>query len=98
MVREGIDPRLTASLFANYRSATDAVLELVDNAVDSRVSGRPLRVGGTTWHEMAGMPISVSNWSTSEADADLSVAAILRCRDTVADAHRSSGATTTEAH
>jgi hypothetical protein len=44
VVRERIDPRLTASLFANYRSAIDALLELVDNAVDSRVSGRPLRV------------------------------------------------------
>lgn len=44
VVRERIDPRLTASLFANYRSAIDALLELVDNAVDSRVEGRPLRI------------------------------------------------------
>ena len=44
VVRERIDPRLTASLFANYRSAIDALLELVDNAVDSRVPGRALRV------------------------------------------------------
>jgi hypothetical protein len=44
VVRERIDPRLTASLFANYRSATDAVLELVDNAVDSRIPGQALRV------------------------------------------------------
>ena len=44
VVRERIDPRLTASLFANYRSATDALLELVDNAVDSRVRRRPLKV------------------------------------------------------
>jgi len=44
VVRERIDPRLTASLFANYRSATDALLELVDNAVDSRVRGRTLKV------------------------------------------------------
>jgi glutamate/tyrosine decarboxylase-like PLP-dependent enzyme len=41
-------------------------------------------LGGTTWHGMAAMRISVSNWSTTEADADLSVAAILRCRDKVA--------------
>jgi len=33
---------------------------------------------------MAAMRISVSNWSTTEADGDLSVAAILRCRDAVA--------------
>lgn len=44
VVRERIDPRLTASLFANYRSATDAVLELVDNAVDARIPGQPLRI------------------------------------------------------
>jgi hypothetical protein len=44
VVRERIDPRLTASLFANYRSAIDAVLELVDNAIDSRIRGQTLRV------------------------------------------------------
>jgi glutamate/tyrosine decarboxylase-like PLP-dependent enzyme len=36
-------------------------------------------LGGTTWHGMAAMRISVSNWSTTERDADLSVEAILRC-------------------
>jgi hypothetical protein len=36
-------------------------------------------LGGTTWHGMAAMRISVSNWSTTEADADLSVEAIQRC-------------------
>jgi glutamate/tyrosine decarboxylase-like PLP-dependent enzyme len=36
-------------------------------------------LGGTTWHGTAAMRISVSNWSTTEADADLSVEAILRC-------------------
>ena len=38
-----------------------------------------LWLSGTTWHGMAAMRISVSNWSTTEADADASVAAILRC-------------------
>ena len=42
VVRERIDPRLTASLFSNYRSALDAVLELTDNAIDSRLPGRRL--------------------------------------------------------
>jgi glutamate/tyrosine decarboxylase-like PLP-dependent enzyme len=41
-------------------------------------------LGGTTWHGMAAMRISVSNWSTTEADADLSVAAIRRCAEAVA--------------
>ena len=40
--------------------------------------------GGTTWHGMAAMRISVSNWSTTEADADLSVEAMLRCAREVA--------------
>jgi hypothetical protein len=44
VVRERIDPRLTTALFANYRTPVDALLELLDNAVDSRVAGRPLEV------------------------------------------------------
>jgi glutamate/tyrosine decarboxylase-like PLP-dependent enzyme len=43
-------------------------------------------LGGTTWHGMAAMRISVSNWSTTDADADLSVAAILRCAGEVGEA------------
>jgi glutamate/tyrosine decarboxylase-like PLP-dependent enzyme len=35
-------------------------------------------MGGTTWQGRAAMRISVSNWSTSEADADATVDAILR--------------------
>ncbi len=45
-------------------------------------------LGGTTWHGMAAMRISVSNWSTTEADGDLSVAAIRRCATAVADRRR----------
>src|ERR1700693_4304883 len=41
-VRERIDPAITASLFANYRSSVDAVMALVDNAIASRVkAGHP---------------------------------------------------------
>jgi hypothetical protein len=36
-------------------------------------------LSATTWHGMHAMRISVSNWSTSEDDIDLSAAAILRC-------------------
>jgi glutamate/tyrosine decarboxylase-like PLP-dependent enzyme len=36
-------------------------------------------LSATTWHGMHAMRISVSNWSTSEEDIDLSAAAILRC-------------------
>jgi hypothetical protein len=43
-VRERIAPEITASLFANYRSSADAVMELVDNAVDSRLPKSALNV------------------------------------------------------
>src|SRR5207302_3064891 len=43
-VRERIDPAITASLFANYRSSADAVMELVDNEIDSRLKGSALNV------------------------------------------------------
>ena len=36
-------------------------------------------LGGTIWKGQAAMRISVSNWSTTEADADRTVDAILRC-------------------
>ncbi len=36
-------------------------------------------LGGTTWHDMAAMRVSVSNWQTTAADIDLSAEAILRC-------------------
>jgi glutamate/tyrosine decarboxylase-like PLP-dependent enzyme len=35
-------------------------------------------MGGTTWHGVAAMRISVSNWSTTEPDADATAEAILR--------------------
>jgi glutamate/tyrosine decarboxylase-like PLP-dependent enzyme len=38
-------------------------------------------VGGTVWHGVAAMRISVSGWSTTEADADRSVAAMLRAAE-----------------
>jgi hypothetical protein len=35
-------------------------------------------LSGTTWHGMAAMRISVSNWSTTAEDVDRSLEAILR--------------------
>ncbi len=42
-------------------------------------------VGGTTWRGLAAMRISISNWSTSEADVEQSAAAILRCARAAAE-------------
>jgi glutamate/tyrosine decarboxylase-like PLP-dependent enzyme len=36
-------------------------------------------LGGTTWHGVAAMRISVSHWATSEEDVQMSADAILRC-------------------
>ena len=38
-------------------------------------------LSGTTWHGKGAMRISVSNWSTTEADADLAAETILRCAE-----------------
>jgi glutamate/tyrosine decarboxylase-like PLP-dependent enzyme len=40
-------------------------------------AGGTLWLGGTSWHGMTAMRISVSNWSTTDDDVDRSVAAIL---------------------
>ncbi len=38
-------------------------------------------LGGTTWHGMSAMRVSVANWSTTDADIDRSAAAILAVFD-----------------
>ena len=42
-----------------------------------------LWLGGTTWHGMAAMRISVSGWRTTDQDVDRSVEAILRASRSV---------------
>ena len=43
-------------------------------------------LGGTTWHGMAAMRISISNWSTSECDIELSAAVITKAASVVREA------------
>ncbi len=65
-------------------AATDAFTQRVIAAIQADGT---CWLGGTKWHGMAAMRISVSNWSTTEDDADVSVAAILRCaREAAAEA------------
>jgi glutamate/tyrosine decarboxylase-like PLP-dependent enzyme len=45
-------------------------------------------LGGTTWRGRAAARISVSSWATTEADADRSADAILRCVRETSDAHQ----------
>jgi glutamate/tyrosine decarboxylase-like PLP-dependent enzyme len=54
--------------------ADRATRETIRRVQDERVCW----LGGTRWHDMDAMRISVSNWSTTEADVDRSVESIVR--------------------
>ena len=56
------------------RDADAATREALARVQEERVCW----LGGTRWHDMDAMRISVSNWSTTEADVDLSADSILR--------------------
>ena len=82
-------PRFAEALAAGgVEVANDVVLNQVlvgfgDDARTDRVIAGVQRdgtcwLGGTTWRGRRLMRISVSNWSTTEADVDRSVEAILR--------------------
>jgi hypothetical protein len=49
-----------------------------DRVIDAVQRDGTCWMGGTTWRGRRYMRISVSNWSTTQADVDRSVAAILR--------------------
>jgi glutamate/tyrosine decarboxylase-like PLP-dependent enzyme len=36
---------------------------------------------GTTWHGMAALRVSISNWSTTEADIERTATAIIKCAE-----------------
>jgi glutamate/tyrosine decarboxylase-like PLP-dependent enzyme len=57
----------------------DADADAFTQQVMTRVQdGGEAWMGGTTWHGMGAMRISVSNWSTTEVDIDRTADAILR--------------------
>ena len=58
--------------------AGDAADEHTREVIRRVQAGGTAWLGGTLWHGMTAMRISVSNWSTTEADADATVEAILR--------------------
>lgn len=58
--------------FGLWAAASPELVELVDGIGEADS-------WATDAHKWPAMPISVSNWSTTEADADASVEAILRC-------------------
>jgi len=52
--------------------------ERTDRLIAAAQADGTFWAGGTTWHGRRYMRISVSNWSTTEADVDRSVGAIER--------------------
>jgi hypothetical protein len=50
---------------------TDAVIAAIQ-------ADGTLWLGGTRWHDLRAMRISVSGWNTTEADVDASIAVIRR--------------------
>jgi hypothetical protein len=73
--------------FGSDDAVTDAVVDRVQRE-------GTLWAGGTRWHGVAAMRVSVSNWSTTEADIDLAADAILRA---AREAARLSGSALREA-
>ena len=55
---------------------TDAVIAAIQ-------ADGTLWLGGTRWHGLRAMRISVSGWATSEADVDASLAVIRRVADKI---------------
>jgi glutamate/tyrosine decarboxylase-like PLP-dependent enzyme len=60
--------------FGNSDEVTRAVIDRVQR-------GGVCWMGGTTWHGLAAMRISVSNWSTSERDVEMSAEAVLHAAE-----------------
>ena len=67
-------------VLVRFASGSDTESDDLTRAVVERVQhDGTCWCSGTVWQGRAAMRISVSNWSTDEADVDRSVAAILRC-------------------
>ncbi len=63
----------------------DAEADGLTQAVVARVQADgTCWLGGTTWHGMSAVRVSVSGWRTTEDDIDRSAAAILRCYEAAA--------------
>ena len=66
-------------VLVRVQSATNDDSDLLTrNALKLVQDERVCWLGGTRWHNMDAMRISVSNWSTTEHDVDLSADSIIR--------------------
>ncbi len=80
------DVVLNQALVRFHPSADGAGVDATADALTRAVIERVQRdgtcwLGGTVWHDMAAMRVSLSNWATGEDDIDRTVEVILRCYD-----------------
>ena len=80
------DVVLNQTLVRFHPSADGAGVDAAADALTRAVIERVQRdgtcwLGGTVWHDMAAMRVSLSNWATGEDDIDRTVEVILRCYD-----------------
>jgi glutamate/tyrosine decarboxylase-like PLP-dependent enzyme len=61
-------------VLVRFHSSDEATRAVIDRVQRDGVCW----LGGTTWHGMAAMRISVSNWSTTERDIEMSAESILK--------------------
>jgi glutamate/tyrosine decarboxylase-like PLP-dependent enzyme len=66
----------TSTTAGDTRSSAD---ELTREVIGRVQADGTCWLGGTTWHGLAAMRVSVSSWKTTSADIDRSAEAILRC-------------------
>jgi glutamate/tyrosine decarboxylase-like PLP-dependent enzyme len=81
---------------AGYEILNDVVLnQVLVSFGDDETTGRVIEeiqrdgtcwCGGTVWHGRRAMRISVCNWSTTEVDVDVSLAAMLACAERIRQA------------
>ena len=75
---EGVEDVVLNQLLVRFTPHAGGDADNHTRAVIARVqAGGTAWMGGTIWQGRAAMRISVSNWSTSQADADTTVQAIL---------------------
>jgi glutamate/tyrosine decarboxylase-like PLP-dependent enzyme len=66
-------------VLVRFRPASGSIDDYTRQVVSRVQQEGTCWLSGTTWHDMAAMRISFSNWATSEEDVERSAAAILRC-------------------
>jgi glutamate/tyrosine decarboxylase-like PLP-dependent enzyme len=76
-------PVVNQALFRFHGSDTAKDDELTRDVIRRVQNDRVCWLSGTNWHGMEAMRFSVSNWSTTEKDIDMTTESIIRCFEEV---------------